>query len=183
MLIGFLRWGVQFLQRCDGLRLRFVISRFGDWDMWDWLFGKSRRKKSFKEKLQEDKDFVKALVKIGFISEEFGRDALKKQEYAEIKKQHVRVVDILFKMGTITRVQAELAFDKIGKHYRFCPQCLQRHSLKHIREGKHIVCAKCRNVFEVTDNVLKLDTKILEQARDLVIRPQEPTEEEPPPEK
>ena len=150
--------------------------------MWEWLFGKPRGEKSFKEKLKEDKDFVKALVKLGFISEEFGRDALKKQEYAGIKKQHVRVVDILFKMGTITRVQAELAFDKIGKHYRFCPQCLQRYSLKHIREGKHIVCEKCRNVFEVTDNVLKMDTKTLEKAKGLLIRPQEPTDKEQPPE-
>ena len=151
--------------------------------MLEWLFGKSRGEKSFKEKLKEDKDFVKALVELGFISEEFGRDALKKQEYAQIKRQHVRVVDILFKTGAITRVQAELGFDKIGKHYRFCPQCLQRYSLKHIREGKHIVCEKCRNVFEVTDNVLKLDTKILQKAKGLVIRPQEPTDKEQPPEK
>ena len=145
--------------------------------MWWKLFGKHGSTGSTKDKQQEDQDFLRALVEFKFTSNENVKAALQKQQYAELKKHHIRITDILFMDGTITLVHAELAYEKIGRHYRFCPECMQKHSLKSIREGKHITCARCHNIFEVTDNVLKVDTKTLKKADRLVIRPEEPPQQ------
>ena len=145
--------------------------------MWHNLFGKSKSSKSAKDRKQEDQDFLRALVELKFISDKKTKAALEKQQYAALKKHSIRITDILFKDGTVTRVQAELAYERIGKHYRFCPECLQKHSLKSVREGKHVTCARCHNIFEVTDNVLAVDEKTLKKADQLVIRPEVPREQ------
>jgi len=142
--------------------------------MWRNLFGKPKSSKSAKERKQEDRDFLRALVELKFISDKKAKAVLEKQQYAALKKHYVRITDILFKEGAVTRVQAELAYEKTGRHYRFCPECLQKHSLKSVREGKHVTCARCHNIFEVTDNVLKVDEKTLKKADRLVIRPEVP---------
>ena len=145
--------------------------------MWGKLFGKHGSTGSTKDKKQEDHDFLRTLVELKFTSDENVKAALQKQQYAALKKHFIRITDVLFKDGTITRVQAELAYEKIGRHYRFCPQCLQKHSLKSIREGKHTTCARCHNIFEVTENVLNVDEKTLKKADRLVIRPEEPPQQ------
>ena len=147
--------------------------------MWKFL-KKSKSHKSFEDKKKEDKEFVKSLVKLGFVSEELSKSVEREHAYARIRRPHALLVDLLFKKGLISRTQAEIAFERIGVHYRFCPSCLQKYSLKFIREGRHISCTHCHYVFEVTDNVLKADTKTLKKAGQLVIRPKNPTIEEHP---
>jgi hypothetical protein len=148
--------------------------------MWRFL-KKSKPHKSFEAKKQEDKNFVNSLVKLGFVPREAARSALRDLAHARMKHPHLRAVDIMFKKGLVTRERAEIAFEKIGIHYRFCPNCLQRYSLKSVREGRHISCTRCHNVFEVTDNVLDVDSETLRKASHLVIKPKNPPHEEHPP--
>jgi len=145
--------------------------------MWRF-FKKHGAHKSFEDKKREDSEFVESLVKLGFISAEQSKSVQSRHAYARMKRPHLRVVDLLFKKGLISRVQAEIAFERIGVHYRFCPNCLQRYSLKSVREGRHISCTRCHYVFEVTDNVLKADTGTLKKAGQLVIKPKDSAAEE-----
>jgi hypothetical protein len=137
--------------------------------MWKFFKKKSHEPTHSPDKKKEDQNFLAALVRLGFVTHEKAKECMFEKAIVRKKIPNVRVVDIMFKKGLIGRAQAEIAFEKIGRHYRFCPNCLQRYALKRVREGKHITCTRCRFVFEATDNVLEMDDATLKKAGGLVI--------------